>query len=210
MCIRDSFLTSLGPLTKAAETGLPSIKTTLDLTVPVLENLRPVLHNLDPFLQYTGEYVPEVQAFFANLTAASQAQGSNGSLVAREGPKQHLLTTMAVLSPQSLAIYSGRIGTNRGNPYQQPGALLSLPSGLPVFSNSNCANSAPSVNPKGPESEAISKEILEQLIAFKVVNEPATPNKVAAPPCNQQGPFTFNGQSSQFPHVIYSNPTPSK
>jgi hypothetical protein len=26
---------------------------------------------------------------------------------------------------------------------------------------------------------------------------------VAAPPCNQQGPFTFNGHTSQFPLVTY-------
>jgi phospholipid/cholesterol/gamma-HCH transport system substrate-binding protein len=203
----DRFLTSLGPLTKAAKTGLPDVKKTLDLTVPVLENLRPVLHNFDPFLQYTGEYVPEVQAFFANLTAASDSQGANGSLSGREGPKEHLLTTMAVLTPESLSTYANRIGTDRGNPYQLAGAMRSLPSGLPVFSASSCANSAPSVNPKGPESETISRVILEQLVGFKVVNEPETPNKVAAPPCNQQGPSTFNGQSSQFPHVVYSPPS---
>ena len=27
--------------------------------------------------------------------------------------------------------------------------------------------------------------------------------EVAAPPCLQQGPFTFNGRTSQFPHVTY-------
>ncbi len=75
----DRFLTALGPLTKAAKTGLPDVKKTLDLTTPLLENLRPVLHNLDPFLQYTGEYVPELQAFFANLTAATQASEKNAN-----------------------------------------------------------------------------------------------------------------------------------
>ena len=44
----NSFLTALGPLTKAAKKGLPDVKKALDLTVPVLENFRPVLHNLDP------------------------------------------------------------------------------------------------------------------------------------------------------------------
>jgi len=199
----DRFNTALGPLTQASNAASGDLKKSLDLTVPVLENLRPVLHNLDPFLQFTGVYVPEVQAFFANLTAASASQGFNGSLAAREGPKQHLLTTMAVLSPESLAIYPNRIGTDRGNPYQQPGASRQLPGGLAVFSASSCANSAPSVNPKGPESETISKVILEQLIGFGVANEPETPNKVAAPPCHQQGPFTWNGETGQFPHVVY-------
>jgi phospholipid/cholesterol/gamma-HCH transport system substrate-binding protein len=196
----DRFLTSLGPLTKAAKVGLPDIKKSLNLTVPVLENLRPVLHNLDPFLQYTGEYVPEVRAFFANLTAATVGRAVNGDLP--EGvpvPQQHFLTTMQVLSPESLAVYPSRIGTDRANAYPHSGNYNLLQGGLPVFNASTCANSAPSVS--GPPNEVISQAIIEQIIAFGVANEPEKPNKIPAPPCNQQGPFTFNGQTSQFPHV---------
>jgi phospholipid/cholesterol/gamma-HCH transport system substrate-binding protein len=195
----DKFLTDLGPLTKAAKAGLPDVKKTLDLTVPVLENLRPVLHNLDPFLQYTGEYVPEVQAFFANLTAASESHGKNGS--DPSGPAAHLLTSMNVLGPESLALYPSRIGTDRSNPYFHTGALHSLASGLPVFSSGSCANSAPSVS--GPPNETISQSIIEQIIQFKVANTPERANEVPAPVCLQQGPFTFNGQTSQFPHVTF-------
>jgi phospholipid/cholesterol/gamma-HCH transport system substrate-binding protein len=200
----DKFLTSLGPLTKAAKRGLPDLKKTLDLTTPVLENLRPVLHNLDPFLQYTGEFVPELQAFFANLTAASQASLGNGNIEAignQKGPKEHYLTSMQVLSPESLAVYPNRIGTDRANAYPLPGTYKSLSSGLPVFSSSACANSAPSVS--GPANETISEELIQQIIQFKIANAPETPNKVPAPSCNQQGPFTFNGQTSQFPHAVY-------
>jgi phospholipid/cholesterol/gamma-HCH transport system substrate-binding protein len=201
----NKFLTALGPLTKAAKTGLPDIKKSLDLTVPVLENLRPVLHNLDPFLQYTGEYVPEVQAFFANLTAASEASDSNSNI--KKGPKEHLLTTMSVLTPESLAIYPNKIGTDRSNSYQHPGALHSLAGGLPVFSSSSCSNSAPSVS--GPANETISQEIINllteptRLAGSRVANEPGKANEVPAPACIQQGPFTFNSQTSQFPHVVY-------
>ncbi|HEX3510399.1 MAG TPA: MlaD family protein [Solirubrobacteraceae bacterium] len=201
----NGFLTSIGPLTAAAKVGLPDIKKTLNLTTPVLENTRPVLHNLDPFLQYTGEYVPDVQAFFANLTAATAFQGTNGSLSATEGPKEHLLTTMSVINPESLALYPSRIGTDRSNPYQHAGALQQLASGpLSVYSSSACANSAPAVNPEGPESESISKSVIEQILGFKVANKPESPNEVAAPPCQQQSPSTFNGQTSQFPHVVYN------
>ena len=131
----------------------------------MLENLRPVLHNLDPFLQYTGEYVPELQAFFANLTAASQSSEQNSDLdPAGQGPKLHLLTTMPVLSPESLAIYPSRIGTNRANAYPHPGAYGSLGNGgLPVFSSSSCADSAPAVS--GPPNETVSEELLKELIS---------------------------------------------
>ncbi len=44
----DSFLTSLGPLTKAAKKGLPLTSKALGLTTTQLENFRPVLHNFDP------------------------------------------------------------------------------------------------------------------------------------------------------------------
>ena len=197
----NQFLTALGPLTKAARTGLPAFSKSLRLTTPVLENLRPVLHNLDPFLQSVGQYVPELQAFFANLTAASQAQAGNSDVLNGKGPKQHLLTTMAVLSPASLATYPSRIGTDRGNAYPLPGSYHSLGSGLPVFSGSNCSNSAPSVS--GPPNETATEEVIQQIQEFKVANKPGAPNGVAAPACLQQGPFTFNGHTSQFPHVIY-------
>ena len=208
----NSFLTALGPLTKAAKTGLPDQKKSLELTVPVLENFRPVLHNLDPFLKYLGEYLPELQAFFANITAASESTESSSDFPeAEHAPKQHVLTAMQVLSPESLAIYKKRIGTNRANAYPHSGAYGSVANGgLPVFNASACANSAPSVS--GPPNEIVSEELIQQLIhpsnagESPLANEPETANKVAAPACNQQGPFTFNGETSQFPHVVYKAP----
>jgi phospholipid/cholesterol/gamma-HCH transport system substrate-binding protein len=197
----NGFLTALGPLTQAAKRGLPDVKTELGLTTPLLENVRPVLHNLDPFLQYTGEYVPELQAFFANLTAATQAHSLNSN-TATQGPAQHYLRTMSVLGPQSLAIYPQRIGTNRANPYFQPGAFHALGNGgLQVFSSSSCSNPAPSVS--GPANETISQNLIEQIIQFHVANAPESANSIPAPGCAQQGPFTFNGQTGQFPHAIY-------
>jgi phospholipid/cholesterol/gamma-HCH transport system substrate-binding protein len=207
----NSFLTALGPLTKAAKTGLPDQKKALQLTVPVLENFRPVLHNLDPFLQYLGQYLPEVQAFFANITAASQGNETNSNVGENEGPKEHLLTAMQVLTPESLAIYPKRIGTNRGNAYPHSGAYGSVANGgLPVFNASTCANSAPSVS--GPANGIVSEELIKELThppnagESPLANEPETANKVAAPGCNQQGPFTFNGETSQFPHAVYKAP----
>ncbi len=194
----NGFLTSLGPLTQAAKKGLPDTKKFLDLSVPLLENFRPVLHNLDPFFQYLDQYVPELQAFFANFTASTQAHGLNTNTPG--GPAQHYLRAMQVMSPESLAVYPARIGTDRANPYFKPGAFRSL-GGLQVFNSSSCSNPVPSVS--GPANETISQSLIEQIIQFKVANAPETPNAVPAPACNQQAPFTFNGQTSQFPHVTY-------
>ncbi len=195
----NSFLTGLGPLTKAAKTGLPDIQKQLSLTEPLLENAIPVLRNLDPFLQFAGEYVPELQSFFANLSAATQAHDVNKN--DPTGPQEHYLRTMLTLNPEALAIYPQRTGNNRANPYFQPGSFANLANGLQVYSNSSCADSAPSVNPKD-SSGNVPQKIIEQLIAVKVVNSTeSTSNQVGAPACNQQGPFTFNGQTGQFPHA---------
>lgn len=202
----NGFLTSLGPLTKAAKKGLPDVKQVTNLTVPLLENFRPVLHNFDPFLQFTGQYIPELQAFFANFAAATQtkAQDSNVAVNAiGRGPFLHFLKTMFELTPESLTIYTKRIGTNRANPYFQPGAYKALASGgLKVFETGSCANSAPSVS--GPANETISQTLIQQLIQFHIANAPETANAVPAPACNQQAPFTFNGRTSQYPQVTYS------
>jgi phospholipid/cholesterol/gamma-HCH transport system substrate-binding protein len=196
----DSFLSSLGPLTKAAKKGLPATGEMLNLTKTQLENFRPVLHNFDPFLQNLGEYLPELQAFFANFTASTQAHGGNTNTPG--GPQQHYLRIMNVLSPESLAVYPQSPGTHRGNPYFKSGAFSSIANGgLQVFSNSNCSNPVPSAS--GPANETISQSLIEQLIQFHVANAPETPNAIPAPPCNQQGPFTFNGFTGQFPHVVY-------
>ncbi len=114
----NSFLTALGPLTKAAKLGLPDVAKELNLTVPVLENTSPVLHNFDPFLQYVGEYVPELQALFANVTAASEAHDDE-LRHRRPGPLEHYLRSMQVIAPQGLAVYNQRIGTDRGEPVLQ-------------------------------------------------------------------------------------------
>ena len=82
--------------------------------MPLLENFRPVLHNFDPFLQFTDQYIPEVQAFFANFAAATQTKAQNSNFAVNgesRGPQLHFLKTMLVLGPESLTVYKKRIGT---------------------------------------------------------------------------------------------------
>jgi phospholipid/cholesterol/gamma-HCH transport system substrate-binding protein len=194
----DAFLTSLGPFTKAALKGFPAVKKFTNLTVPLLAATSPLLHNLNPFFEYLSLYTPEAEALFANATAADQVAERNKNNPT--GPRQHELRVMNVLSPESLAVYTQRLGTNRANAYPLPGAFNELASGLSVFSSANCANSAPSVS--GPPRETITQGIIEQLYGEHIVNKPeSSTNEVPAPPCKQQPPFNFNGQTSQFPHA---------
>jgi phospholipid/cholesterol/gamma-HCH transport system substrate-binding protein len=198
----DAFLTSLGRFSKAAKKGLPAVKQETQLTEPVLAALSPVLHNFNPFLAYASMYVPELQALFANATATTLVHEKNANVLGG-GPRQHLLRVMNVFTPEGLSVYPRRIGTNRANAYPLPGTFRQLESGLSVFNSESCASSAPSLSEES--SEPVSKELQEAmklLVEYHVVNKPGSPsNEVPAPPCKQQGPFTFNGQTSQFPHA---------
>ncbi len=199
----DSLVTALGPFAAAGKRGLPDVSKSLDLTTPVLAALRPVLHNFDPFLQYTSEYLPTVEAFFANFTAASQAKTNVSNIPSLNNVRPHYLRAMQHIAPESLAVFPSRIGTNRANAYSHSGAFSLLAGGLSVFSAGNCADQAPII--EGPANESVSEELINELIHYKVGNAPgSTTNLVPAPACKQQEAFTFNGKSSQFPHVTYS------
>jgi phospholipid/cholesterol/gamma-HCH transport system substrate-binding protein len=195
----NSLLTKLGPFTSASKRGLPAFERTLTLLKPLLGNVSPTLRNFDPFLKFTGEYVPELQALFANVAAATEAHNKNSDT--SNGQIQHYLRGLVTINPESLAVYNSRIGTNRANPYFQPGAFNQLDNGgLQVFSTAACADSAPSVS--GPANSAVPQSVIEQLIADHVANAPgSTANAVGAPACTQQSPFKWEGAASQYPHV---------
>ena len=106
---------------------------------------------------------------------------------------------MQVLTPKGLATYPNGSATTAGT-LLQAGRVCTLASGLQVFSSSTCANSAPSVT--GPANDHRLTGNHRTARQLQVANEPeSTTNSVPAPPCLQQSPFTFNGQTSQFPHV---------
>lgn len=218
----NRLLTGLGPLTSASKKGLPTVRPTLHKIVPLLENVTPVLRNLDPLLQFAGDYIPEVQAFFANVTAATEAHNLNNDF-GEHGPMQRYLRVLDTVGPESLAVYNQRIGTNRANPYFQAGGINQIASNaLQSFSTANCAASAPSiVTEEGPVPAATIKQLIEDHVVNgeieevegphgkerKVAKEPKnTANQVAAPPCIQQSPFTWEGVTGQYPHVTAPPP----
>jgi phospholipid/cholesterol/gamma-HCH transport system substrate-binding protein len=205
------YMRALGKWTSASTRGLPAFDRSLELTTPVLRELTPVLRNLNPFLRYLGEYEPELQAFFANATAATQATAGNENVPGTI--YQHYLRGMSVLGPESLAAYAQPVGTNRRNPYFHPGAFAALASGLEAFSSASCADSAPAVS--GPANETVSETLIKEIRGepFEVevegkrktfqiaplANRPEGPNQVAAPACRQQAPFSSGGRTTQFP-----------
>jgi len=181
---------------------------------PLLGQLSPFLREINPPIYGLGNYTKELNAFFSNTVASTEATD--------KPPKAsgvvHYLRTTNPVNPETLAQYPNRIGSNRPNPYQFPGAFDSLGSGLPVYENRQCGRGDPpliapvtSGLPVTPLTEAVTSLLPEALRSE--VNQfvyGGAPNAVPAPPCNLQGKFPPVGDTSkpptQYPQVRANPP----
>ena len=131
-------LTSSGRSRRPPTTGAAGFKQETELTVPLLAATSPLLHNLDPFFQYLQPVRARAAGAVRQRDRVHRRRTKKTANV-REGPQQHFLKAMQVLTPEGLAVYQQRIGTNRGNAYPQPGAFRALATGLSVFASASCA-----------------------------------------------------------------------
>lgn len=193
----NKLLTDIGPLSKYALAATGDVKKQLDLTVPILEATIPFTRNFNPFLEELSRYVPELQAFFANFTAATQGISQEGG---PGGPRLHYLRALNTINPDTLSLYAQRQGSNRASPYRASGASNSIATGgMPVFNSSTCANAVPTIS--GPGNAQVPQSLIELLVSLGYIHAKGSPGAVAAPGCTQQPPFTINGRTTQYPQV---------
>ncbi|MBA2516650.1 MAG: MCE family protein, partial [Solirubrobacterales bacterium] len=203
----------LDPLVTASKAGLPATQQFLDELHPVLAATDPVLAQLNPILSFVGLYKNELNSFFANTVATTQA---------RSDDKVHYLRTTNPLNLEALATYEKRLGSNRANPYQQPGAYRQLKRGLPVFDRRTCGrDNIPGVAPAETITRLLGSNVA-QAVDTLLGRRPAigatgatgatgptagarVATSTAAPPCRQSPKFDFGGELTQYPHV---NPAP--
>jgi virulence factor Mce-like protein len=183
-----TLMVNLGPLTPAAQSGVPALQEFLTASVPWLRRLTPYLGGLVPVIDYLNTYRREIAAFFANSTATGQATGANLS----QTKTLHYLRISNPINPEVLNGYQTRLSSNRGNPYMAPGGYNQLVNGLSVFGSYLCTNNPqPSV---GPSVDAATASILQN--AYYTSNP-------GGPPCRSQpllGSLT-TGQLQSFPHL---------
>jgi phospholipid/cholesterol/gamma-HCH transport system substrate-binding protein len=190
-----AFFKELGPLIDASVKGFPAAERVLRDARPLIGQLDPAMRQLTPILQFLGLYKPELTAFFANSVAATQAVSGGGL---------HYLRTTNPFNAENLAVYPRRIGTNRPNAYQKPGAFLQLSQGLPVFDGRHCGagNPLPTNVPLPPLPPAVGDLVPDELLANILEFAFAGAGRAApAPPCRQQGRYDFGGEVTQYPHV---------
>jgi phospholipid/cholesterol/gamma-HCH transport system substrate-binding protein len=202
----------------ASRTGFPAAEQVLRDLRPLLAQTDPATRQLIPILQFLGLYKGELNSFFANTAAATQAFDP--------GTRLHYLRTTNPLNPENLAAYPRRLGSNRPNAYQLPGGYKKLAKGLEVYESRHCGRTAPPViegaNPVPtavpvptvvpglpvPVPSAVPTEVpnpvtgLTQSLIDRI-NQFAFPvnNTAPAPRCKKQGNFHFGGESTRYPHV---------
>jgi hypothetical protein len=182
----------LGTLISASRTGFPATKRLLAELRPFLGEVPDTLAELTPILRFIAPYQREITAFLANSVAATQAAALVGDR------RVHYLRTTNPLHPQLLAAYPRRIGSNRSNPYPKPGVFAKL-TGVPVFETRNCDRADPQIDLSDPQALA---DLGQQAIdTIGSLLEPPVGQQVAAPTCEDQGPFDFQGQRLKYPHV---------
>jgi phospholipid/cholesterol/gamma-HCH transport system substrate-binding protein len=198
----------LNPLIDASKQGFPAAQRVLRDLRPLLGQIDPAANQLVPVLDWLGLYKRELTSFFANTVAATQAKSA--------GSPVHYLRTTNPLNPENLAVYPKRLPTNRPNPYAKPGAFDRLAKGLRVFEDRQCTggpdpavtNLVPEV-PSTPDlpvvgdlvpdpDELISDDLLARIQKFAFGG---AGQAVAAPACVRQSPYTFGGETTQYPHV---------
>jgi phospholipid/cholesterol/gamma-HCH transport system substrate-binding protein len=192
----EALFRELGPLIDASRTGFPAAEQVLEDARPLIAQLDPAMRQLTPILDFVGLYKRELTAFFANTAAATQAADNNG----------HYLRTTNPLNPENLAVYPRRIGTNRPNAYTKPGNFDQLDRGLPVFDGRHCGAGVPSITnlplpplPPVLGQELVPQELLDRIIRYAFAGQPGTNGP--APPCRLQGPYSFGGEVTQYPHI---------
>jgi phospholipid/cholesterol/gamma-HCH transport system substrate-binding protein len=219
----EALFRNIDPLVTASERGLPAITRFNDELHPLLGETDEPLRQLNPILGFVGAYPKELTAFFANVAASTQATTGVGA------DAVHYLRTTNPANPENLAVYPRRIGTNRPNPYQFPGAFARLAAGLPQYETRQCGRGVPTLVTQPLPAGAVPPPptLIPSIPGLPPVVPPVVPNvdpttlipaplaaniqhffygttpggNVAAPPCRGQAPYDVQGERTQFPHV---------
>jgi phospholipid/cholesterol/gamma-HCH transport system substrate-binding protein len=115
--------TKLGPLITASKTGLPAVSQVLNGAKPLLASLGPFLEQLNPIFGWLEQHQQLTSDFISNgatgIAAKTTAFGGSG-LTCSGQPCGHYLRQFGPVGPETLALYTSRPATNRGDTYPPP------------------------------------------------------------------------------------------
>src|SRR4029079_13485437 len=134
----EALFRDLDKVITASRTGFPAAEKVLRDLRPLLRQTDPAMRQLIPILGFLGEYKGELNSFFANTAAATQAYDP--------GTRLHYLRTTNPLNAENLAAYPTRIGSNPPNAYQLTGRYKRLSRHLLVYETRHCGRSVPTIS----------------------------------------------------------------
>jgi hypothetical protein len=132
------------------------------------------------------------------------------------------------MNPETITTFPRRLSINRTSPYSPPKWAEGLVSGLPSFETRQCTSGiVASIDPSDWEDSAFKERVVEsrdfedeskivrtqdenakllfeRIQKYAFVGQTST-SAIAAPPCNQQAPFTpiyGSGPSTQYQHTF--------
>ena len=226
----DRLLKQLQPLIDASVKGFPAAEQTLKDLEPLIAQLTPATAQLTPAVQFIGLNKRELTSFFANTVAATQAKDSGTQLhylrtsnplnpenlavyphrLPTNRPNPYRQPGGSDQLPTGLPVYENR----QCNPTNLVPTVTNVPATAVDTVATVVATVVPAVTggvippptlppiPQVPLTPAqaqalIPDELLSQIQLYAFGGAAG----VAAPTCKQQGPFTFGGQTTQYPHV---------
>lgn len=165
---------NMGPLIDISKRSLPATAEILTDLRPTLGELGPFLSEVNPILAWVGQHQHTLTDLFANLGGATAAKGIPSTDANATG---HYLRQFGPTGAETVAVHPNRLGSNRGNAYLNPLALVDprlQTDGVPP--SFDCNNT-------------------------KVGEKPVTDGAQGTAACYLQAPFTFRGETRKFPHV---------
>jgi phospholipid/cholesterol/gamma-HCH transport system substrate-binding protein len=193
-----SLFVDLGPLIKAAKSGLPATSRFVAKLRPVLGTLDPFLANLNPVITYLKDFRTDVTNF---LTGPPQGLATLNPIRGQPAPR-YSLRVLSYISSESLSIYANRLATNRGNAYLPPNGLIAQGASTKgIFPNFDCKNL--NFGLTGPPNGTVTENPLLPGQTRPDVNG-GNPPDVGFAPCFIQKPFKQFG-NGRFPRV-YAEP----
>jgi virulence factor Mce-like protein len=121
-----------------ADSALPATTEFVDSAVPLFKLLTPTLQEAKPVVDFLGPYKREFTQMWANIASATQ-----GTELSANGERLHYLRALVPFTFEGLVTNDQRFGSNRHNPYFEPGGLAKLPDGLESISCENAGNFTP-------------------------------------------------------------------
>ena len=141
---------SLDPLITASKTGLPALRETLAGTTPLLGQVQPFLEQLNPILEWLEIYQSQVSDFISN--GAGALADTIPTVTGDE--RGHYLRQFGPTGEETVAMYTDRLASNRGNAYLAPDAQSGEEYAKSmIFANWDCDNAGGPVMTPQPNSD---------------------------------------------------------